>query len=85
MRYNLFDLSRIPLLSDHEICVIAIDARAQAKLSTGRPPVCPWDGVTAAPSKYKRVIWRSVFRRERERLHALTAERHDVADRRIAA
>lgn len=84
MQYNLYDLSRIPL-SGHELSIIAEDAWTAAISPDANLKHCPWDKARARASKYKRVVWRTVFRKTFEHKRQLAAELNGMAGMEIAA
>ncbi len=67
MRYNLTDISRTPL-SDTDLADVAIEALNKAREPGIRICDCPWDlcGREDRAGRYRRVVWRTVFRTTRE-------------------
>ena len=65
MRYNFDDLSSIPL-SHQEIASIASDAMARASDPDGAINHCPWDLSDNSDARYRRVVWRTIFRKHHE-------------------
>ncbi len=80
MYYNFYDLSRIPL-SHIELSAIASDACESAKDSCAKVTHCPWNQAANRKSKLKRLVWRSVFRKMRERRDQLATKANQIAGR----
>jgi len=84
MRYNLYDLSTIPL-SGYLLSIIAEDAWTAAGKPGSKISDCPWDRSRGRTSKYKRVVWRSVYRHTREARTDLVTRINAMAGQEIAA
>jgi hypothetical protein len=67
MRFNLTDLSHIPLPGS-ELAIIASDAKKCAKNPDAIISSCPWDLSGSHVGRCRRIVWRTTFRKERERL-----------------
>ncbi len=67
MRYNLTDISRTPL-SDTDLADVATEALNKAWDAGARIRDCPWNvcGREDRAGRYRRVVWRTVFRTTRE-------------------
>jgi hypothetical protein len=88
MRYDFYDLSRVPL-GHNELSAVATDAWSAANDPEASLSDCPWNGASgrraSRASRYKRLVWRSVFRRTCERRLALVTEINAMAGRELAA
>jgi hypothetical protein len=73
LSYNFYDLSRVPL-SHAELAAICCDAYAQAKDPSTTASSCPYEVAPSRHGRYKRLVWRSVFRRLREADRVSAAE-----------
>lgn len=85
--YNFYDLSRIPdeHISHNEMSCVAQDAWNAAHRKSKKPVPCPWDLSDSVSGKYKRVIWRTIYRHTKVRREAFVAEINSLAGRKIAA
>jgi hypothetical protein len=84
MRYDFYDLSQIPL-THPDLGQIIADAIEEANKPDAHIAHCPWDTANTTDSKYRRIVWRVVFRRIRDARQKLAAELNQMIGQRIAA
>lgn len=87
LHFNFYDLSRIPdcYVTHTELSAICTDACDSAQNPKAKIKQCPWNKACTRRNQYKRLIWRSVFRRTQEARLELVAKINQITRYEVAA